>query len=293
MTDSIGFIGLGAIGTPMAGHVAKQFETIVWNRTATRARDFAGEHGCRVAESQADLVANAAVVMMCLPTSKEVDEVVRAAGDAWREGQLLIDTTSGDPTTARETAEWLAAKQVAYVDAPVSGGIAGANAGTLTVMLGGTDSDVARALPIVERFAGKTVHVGPVGAGHAVKAVNQALLAVSIEAAGEGLAALVKLGVSAKKALEVINASTGRSFTTEKHIPERVLTRTWPKTFRLALLDKDVGIAVEMLQETGVRSDVIRAVKEVLARARAAQGEDADHVELIREIEQSAGIRIE
>ncbi len=276
----------------MAAHLAKNFDTTVWNRTAARARDFAGEHGCRVAESPADLVANADVVFTCLPTSKEVDDVVRSAGGAWRDGQFLIDLTSGDPATARATGEWLAARGVAYVDAPVSGGIAGAEAGMLTVMLGGDNRHVERALSLVECFAGKCVHVGPVGAGHAVKAVNQALLAVSIEAAGEGLAALVKLGVSATKALEVINASTGRSFTTEKHIPERVLTRTWPKTFRLALLDKDVGIAVEMLEQAGVRADVIAATKRVLAKARRAQGEEADHVELIREIERESGVEI-
>jgi 3-hydroxyisobutyrate dehydrogenase len=292
MADAIGFIGLGAIGTPMAAHVARTFDTTVWNRTASRARQFGDKHGCRVADAVSDVVSSADVVITCLPTSQEVDEVVRAAAEAWRAGQLLVDTTSGDPITARATAGGLAAKGVDYVDAPVSGGIAGAEAGTLTVMVGGEESAVRRALPVVECFAGKTVYVGPVGAGHAVKAVNQALLAVSIATAGAGLAALVKLGVSPAKALDVINASTGRSFTTEKHIPERVLTREWPKTFRLALLDKDVGIAAAMLEQAGVRADVIVATKRLLAQARAALGDDADHVELIREIEREAGVEI-
>lgn len=289
---AVGFIGLGAIGRPMAAHVARRFETVVWNRTASKARAFAAEHGATAAASPADLVVAVDVVVTCLPTSAEVRQVVERAASAWRADQLLVDVTSGEPAASRATAAWLAERGVGFVDAPVSGGTSGAEQGTLTVMLGGEEPWVARARAVVEAFAAKVVHVGPVGTGHALKAINNALLAVSLQAAGEGLAALVKLGVPASTALEVINASSGRSNVTENLVPQRVVTRKWPRTFRLALLDKDIGIALRVLEETGVPHDAIGMAKRVFAAARVTLGEEADHVELIKAIERAAGVEI-
>ncbi|MBI3983172.1 MAG: NAD(P)-dependent oxidoreductase [Gemmatimonadetes bacterium] len=292
MSEGIGFIGLGAIGRPMARHLVKKFGAVVWNRTEQRARAFAAETGATIAPSAVELVRSADVVMTCLPTSREVREVVEATAPAWRSGQLLVDLTSGDPATSRDVAARLAAVGVGFVDAPVSGGTSGAEAGRLTVMLGGEARWVEQARPLVEAFAATIVHVGPVGTGHALKAVNNALLAVGIQAAGEGLAALVKLGVPAAKALEVINASSGRSNVTENLIPQRVVTRAWPRTFRLALLDKDLGIAVDVLRQTRVASEAIVMAKRVFGEARKELGEEADHVELIKVIERQAGVEI-
>ena len=292
MAPKVGFIGLGAIGRPMAVHVAKHFEAMVWNRTAERARSFAELTGAAATEDLAALASWADVMITCLPMSQDVWEVVERIDGAWRRGQLLVDCTSGDPATSRATAQWLAERGVAFVDAPVSGGTSGAEAAKLTVMLGGATDAVARAQEIVRAFAAKVVHVGPVGTGHALKALNNALLAVNIQASGEALAALVKLGVSGEKALEVINASSGRSNVTENLLAERVLSRAWPRTFRLALLDKDVGIALKVLQDTGVPHDAIGVAKRVYADGRAALGEEADHVELIRLIERAAGVEI-
>jgi len=292
MSQKVGFIGLGAIGRPMAVHIAGAFETRVWNRTVERAKSFAREQRVDVAGSPAELVSWSDVVITCLPTSADVDSVVRAEEVVWRDGQLLIDATSGDPAEARALAQWLAQRGVGFVDAPVSGGTVGAEAGKLTVMLGGEPDHVARATEVIEPYSGKIRHVGPVGAGDALKAINNALLAVNIVAAGEGLAALVKLGVKGDTALEVINSATGYSNVSINLIPERVLTRAWPRTFRLALLDKDLGVALKMLQDTGVPHDAIGVAKEAFGRAREALGEEADHVELIKEIEKVAGVEI-
>lgn len=292
MSSRVGFIGLGAIGRPMAVHVADRFETAVWNRTASRAQEFMEATGAAVMPDVPALVAWADVVITCLPTSTEVETVLAPAHGDWREGQLLVDCTSGDPATSRALAEDLATKGVDFVDAPVSGGTSGAEAGTLTVMLGGGERAVVHARTIVEAFGSKVVHVGPVGAGHALKAANNALLAVNIQAAGEVLAGLVKSGVSPARALEVINASSGRSNVTENLIGERVLSRAWPRTFRLALLDKDVGIALKMLQDAGVPHEAIAVTKQAFVDGRSALGEEADHVELIREIERRAGVEI-
>jgi len=290
--QSVGFIGLGAIGRPMATHVAHTFDTVVWNRTISRAHEFASEHDARVVDSAAAVVAAVDAVITCLPTSAQVLEVVESAGPAWRSGQVLIDATSGDPTGSQKVASFLQERGVGFVDAPVSGGTSGAEAGALTVMLGGEEPWIAQARGIVQCYSGKVEHVGPVGAAHALKAVNNALLAVNILAAGEGLAALVKLGVKADVALEVINASSGRSNVTENLFPERVVSRAWPRTFRLALLDKDVGVALQVLEDNGVPASAIAVTKEAFARARKALGEEADHVELVKEIEREAGVEI-
>lgn len=292
MSDRVGFIGLGAIGTPMARHVAQAFETVVWNRTAGKAARFAQAHGARAAKDVAALVGDCDVVITCLPTSREVAEIIAVAHGAWRKGQLLIDATSGDPAGSRRNAAALAEHGAEFVDAPVSGGTSGAEQGTLTVMLGGADAAVERARRYVQPYARKVEHVGPVGAGHALKAINNALLALNIVAAGEGLAALVKLGVPGQRAVDVINASSGRSNVTENLIPERVITRAWPRTFSAALLDKDLGVALAVLEDAGVISELYPAVKRFYAEARKALEPAADHVEVVKRVEIAAGVEI-
>ena len=289
---NVGFVGLGALGTPMAVHVAKAFPTTVWNRTPARAEAFASAHAVTVAPDVASLVRAVDTVITCLPVSADVASVIAAAGDAWRDGQLVVDCTSGDPAGSRANAATLAARGVGFVDAPVSGGTSGAEKGTLTVMLGGAEPWLGRAREAVAPFAGKVVAVGPVGCGHALKAINNALLAVNVIAAGEGLAALVKLGGPAARAVEVINASSGRSNVTEHLIPERVLTGAWPRTFSLALLDKDVGVALAVLEDAGVESAMYPVVQRALAEARKHLDPAADHVEMIRDIEGRAGVTI-
>jgi 3-hydroxyisobutyrate dehydrogenase len=174
----------------------------------------------------------------------------------------------------------------------VSGGTRGAEGGTLTIMVGADEPTFERARPVLALMGSRIVHVGPIGAGDALKAVNNAFLAVNILAVGEGLAALVKAGVPARTALEVINGSSGRSFVSETLVPERVLTGAWPRTFRLALLDKDVGIARELLRETGVDAPLLDLAGELFDRARVALGEAADHLEAIRLIESQASVEI-
>jgi len=292
VTERVGFIGLGAIGTPMARHVAGAFSVVVWNRTRAKATAFAAAHGAEAASTPRDVVSRCEVVITCLPTSREVAEVIAAAGDAWGTNHLLIDATSGDPVGSRGNAATLAKRGAAFVDAPVSGGTSGAEKGTLTVMLGGEAGPVERARRYVQPYAGKIEHVGPVGAGHALKAINNALLALNIVAAGEGLAALVKLGVPAKRAVDVINASSGRSNVTENLIPERVITRAWPRTFSAALLDKDLGVALAVLEDAGVSSEIYPAVKRFYAAARQVLDAGADHVEVVKRIEAAAGTEI-
>ncbi len=292
----VAFLGLGAIGEPMARHLARDpFQLTVWNRTREKAESFAAEVNAVAAASPADAVRDADVVITCLPSSREVEALVEGSeglAAAMRHGALFIDCTSGDPATSRSIAAHLESKGIDFIDAPVSGGVKGAVAGTLTVMCGADAATLDRARPVLEAFGKRIVHCGPVGAGDAVKAMNQALLAIHIWSAGEALASLAKLGVDTSVALDVINGSSGRSNASENLFTERVIGRAFPRTFKLALLDKDVGIAADIARQEGVASPFVDLAARLFGEAHAELGEAADHVEAVKVIERRAGVRI-
>ena len=179
------------------------------------------------------------------------------------------------------------------MDAPVSGGVVGAKAGSLTVMCGGDEAVLERVRPALETFGKKLVLCGPVGSGHAVKAVSNALLAVDVWSTAEALAALKRLGVRSDIALDVINASAGRSNASQNLFPDRVLTRAFPRTFRLALLDKDIGIAMKLAAESGTPTPLIDLAAKLIHEAHLELGEEADHVEAAKVVEQRAQVIIE
>jgi 3-hydroxyisobutyrate dehydrogenase len=291
----VAFLGLGAIGAPIAARFAARDDLTVWNRTAQRAEAFAREHRARVAATPREAAAGAEVLITCLPTSAEVEGVLfgpDGAAPALARGALVVDSTSGDPAASRRIAERLAAQGVEFVDAPVSGGPPLAAAGELTVMLGGSAEAVRRAEPVVGAYGKKVVHLGPVGSGHAVKAVNNALLAANILAASEGITALVKAGIAPRLAVETINASSGASFATQRLVPDRVLTGAYPPLFRHALLDKDCGIALDLVRAMGVEGPVLEAVKARMAALRAELGETADYMDPFARAERSAGVAL-
>ncbi len=293
MSVSVAFLGLGAIGTPMARHLAiPEFSLAVWNRTAAKAQAFAAAHQARAAASPADAVRGASFVVTCLPTSKAVETLLDGpdgllAGLA--AGTLVVDCTSGDPATSQRIAARLAERGIGFIDAPVSGGVIGAENGKLTIMVGGDAALLARAMPVLKAMGEKIVHCGAVGAGDALKAVNNAMLAVHIWSVAEGLLALSRAGVKPEVALDVINASSGRSNSSMNLFPERVLTRAFPRTFRLALLDKDVMIAAQVARDEKVPSPLIQMTAELFRAAHQALGEEADHVEAVKYLEQMAG----
>ena len=281
----------------MAHHLARGGDELaVWNRSPGRAASFVAEHpGVRHATTPADAADGCEVVITCLPTSREVASLLDGADGllgAMRANSVLVDCTSGDPAVSRTIASRLEKKDVDFMDAPVSGGVIGAERGKLTIMVGGDPDDLERVRPVLAKFGEKIVHCGPIGAGHALKAVNQYLLGVHIWSLAEGLAVLARSGVSAATALDVINASSGRSNVSQNLFPERVLTRAFPRTFRLALLDKDVAIAAESAREHGIPTPVLNLTAELMRTAHAILGEEADHVEATRVVEQWAQLEI-
>ncbi len=298
MPLSVAFLGLGAIGAPMAGHLARSGHQLsIWNRTATKASDSAAARaGARVASSPADAVRGADIVITCLPQSSDVAELLaaddHAMRDAMRPGVLMVDCTSGDPESSRRIAHELAARGIGFIDAPVSGGVAGADSGTLTVMVGGDAEALERARPALDCFAGKIVHCGEIGAGHALKAVNNALLALHIWSTAEGLVAAMKAGVAPQVALDVINASSGRSNASMNLFPDRVLTGAFPRTFRLALLDKDAGIAAAMARSQKFPSPALQLAADLMRMAHLELGDEVDHVEVVKLVERWAGVEL-
>ncbi|HVF39617.1 MAG TPA: NAD(P)-dependent oxidoreductase [Gemmatimonadaceae bacterium] len=291
----VAFLGLGAIGAPMAEHLAKApFKLTVWNRSGEKARAFALKHRVTAAATPQDAVRDAEVIVTCLPSSREVKEVIMRDDvvAAISHGATHVDCTSGDPATSRQIARSLDQHGIQFIDAPVSGGVKGAVAGNLTIMCGGSEADIQRVRAVLSAFGEKIVRCGEIGTGDAVKAMNQALLAIHIWSAGEALAALAKLGVDASVALDVINGSSGRSNSSQNLFPERVLGRAFPRTFKLALLDKDVAIAAGVASDAGVEAPFIELAANLFADAHQLLGEEADHVEAVKVIESKAGVVI-
>jgi 3-hydroxyisobutyrate dehydrogenase len=298
MTLSVAFLGLGAIGAPMAAHLARSGHTVtIWNRTTARAlTSAAASAGAAVADSAVAAVAAADIVITCFPQSSDVASLLSADDGAvvraFRSGALLVDCTSGDPETSTRIAADLHARGVGFIDAPVSGGVVGAEAGTLTVMVGGNVDALERARPVLMTFAGKIVHCGDVGTGHALKAVNNALLALHVWSTAEGLATAMKAGVSPRVALDVINASSGRSNASMNLFPDRVLTGAFPRTFRLALLDKDAGIAADMARKQKSPAPTLQLAADLMRIAHLELGDEADHVEAVRLVERWMGVEL-
>ena len=291
----LGFAGLGAIGQPMAKRLVANHDLTVWNRTGSVAEGFAATHGVAMASTPRELAEGSEVLLTCLPSSREVvalPEGSEGLEAGLQPGTLVIDCTSGDPERSRQIAGRLRERGAAFVDAPVSGGVVGAEAGTLTAMVGADSDTFDRARTVLDEFCRTIIHVGPIGAGHALKAVSNAILASNIIAVGEGMTAAVKAGVPAATALEVLNASNSRSFASMELVPQRALTRAWPKTFKLALLDKDVRNALAVIDDAGLEARLLRTVSTLLNEARVVLGEEADHVEVVKISEAESGVEL-
>lgn len=277
----IGFIGLGAMGFPMARHLAKEHEVLVWNRTAEKAERHAREHGTTVANDLAEC-ASAEVIITMLPTSAEVDEIVDRLLPDVREGTLWIDATSGDPNVSRETAKRLAAKGVAFVDAPVTGAIVGAENATLTIMMGGSEEDVARAKEIL-RVNGKTlIHVGAIGAGHAIKVLTNSIMGATVWITSECMLLAKQLGIDIKTALEVTNAGSGRSNASENLLPMRLRDHQWPLVFKLAHHDKDIRIAASLAHQQHASTPMLALTQQLYSGALHQLEEGADYIEVAK-----------
>ncbi|GGG22494.1 hypothetical protein GCM10010964_08320 [Caldovatus sediminis] len=286
----IGFVGIGNMGWPMAANLVRAgFEVAVCDVAPGRAERFAAEVGGRAAASAAEAARGAECVVTIVPTSAEVAAAVAAMGDALAPGALLIDMTSGQPGKTREIAASLAPRGVAMVDCPVSGGVPRARTGELAIMAGGAEADLDRAEPVL-RAMGTSIHrCGPIGAGQAMKALNNLVSAGGFLIGVEALLIGQKFGLDPQKMVDVLNASTGMNNSTQKKFAQYVLSRRFDAGFTLDLMVKDLSIALEVGRETATPTPFAALCREMWASALAALGPGQDHTAMAKLSEQLAG----
>ena len=293
--ERIGFVGIGTMGTPMARCVAAKGATLVlYDADTARAAQVAGELGASTADSPALLGRGCDVVVTMLPTGQIVRDVVlgpEGVASTLAPGSTIIDMSSSDPTGTVELGRALAPGGIALIDAPVSGGPSGAAAGTLSIMIGGDDeAAIERCRPILEAMGQRLTRTGKLGSGHATKALNNFLAATSITAMSEALVIGRRFGLDPATLLEVVNASTGASLSSQTLFPSQVLTRKFALGFSLALMAKDVGLAAGLAETLGVEAPLCRDVAAAWAAARDALGGGADFTEMARHVEVVNGL---
>ncbi|MEO3870444.1 2-hydroxy-3-oxopropionate reductase [Nonomuraea sp. B12E4] len=288
---SIAFIGLGIMGSPMAVHLVKAGHSVTgYNRSPAKARPLA-EAGGRVAGSIAEAVRGAEVVALMVPDSPDVRDVL--TGDAGvfahaAPGTLIIDFSSIRPDVTRELAEEAAKHGLRHLDAPVSGGEAGARNAALSIMVGGGSDDFEAARPIFDAVGRTVVHVGPSGAGQTVKAANQLIVAANIEALAEAVVFLRAYGVDLEAALEVLGGGlAGSAVLTQKRA--NMLNHSFEPGFRIELHHKDMGIVTSAAREAGVVLPLGALVAQLVAAANAAGDGGLDHSALLRGVERLSG----
>ncbi|MCC7461048.1 MAG: NAD(P)-dependent oxidoreductase [Gammaproteobacteria bacterium] len=257
-----GFIGLGAMGAPMARNLARAgLLHRVWNRTAERAAALAADTGCRVSPTPADLARDCEAVMLCVSADADVAEVVAALEPTLRPGMLVIDHSTVGAATARTLGTRLAARGVDFLDAPVSGGVEGARQGTLAVMVGGSAAAFERARPLLGTVGRTLTRFGPLGAGQTAKATNQIIVAGLIRAIGEALAFARAGGLDLDKVVETLGGGAAASWYLAHRGPF-MARGEYPAGFRVRLHAKDLRICREMAREHGV---VLPVIEETLS----------------------------
>ena len=290
MTQSVAFIGLGAMGYRMAAHLPKHFEKVyVWNRNFSKAEQHATEYGTTAVELAQAVQAD--VIFSCLPTSADVEALID--GVEIKSGAIWIDCTSGVPDAARRLAEKLKVQNVDFLDAPVSGQTIGAENATLTVMVGGDVSAFERTYSAMAAVGKLIQHVGDSGAGFAVKAINNMLLAVNLWSVAEGFSTLKAHGVNLNAALNCINASSGKSLVTENIFPQRVLSREFPCTFALPLLAKDTGIALDLVHDAKLPAPILALTQSLIQAASLTAEANSDFSAAVKLYESWSKITLE
>lgn len=247
-----GVIGLGAMGEPMAGHLASEgLLAMVWNRSTGKAEQFSRETGIRMAASPEQLAAECNVILTCVSADADLLDVIGQILPGIRPGDVVCDFSTVAPATARQVAASLAELGAGFVDAPVSGGVEGARRGTLSVMAGGESANISRIMPVLEAVSGTVTHMGPVGSGQATKAVNQVIVAGTAEAVCEALALAEKLNLPSQRLLSVVNAGAAGSWFLQ-HRGQTMLDNEFDVGFKLSLLLKDLLICRELAQDLDI-----------------------------------------
>jgi 3-hydroxyisobutyrate dehydrogenase len=286
----IGFVGLGQMGLPMARRLADRGHRVLGFDVATGTAELLAGSGVELAPDLSNLGRRCRAVILMLPGSDIVELVLTGSGllGALEPGSLVIDMSSSEPRRTRELAVLATSRGIDLVDAPVSGGVTGAQRGTLTAMVGGARQAVNRAQPVLGVLAARVVHAGEVGSGHAVKALNNLMSATHLLATSEALLAGRAFGLDVATILDIVNGSSGRSGSTDNKWPNFILPQTYDSGFNLRLMLKDMRIALELAHEAGVPAALSEASVQLWATAADELDPAADHTEIARWIEARA-----
>jgi 3-hydroxyisobutyrate dehydrogenase-like beta-hydroxyacid dehydrogenase len=293
---TVGFVGLGAMGAVQAGRLLDASHPLAVFDARPEPVARLAARGARACASVAEVAAGAETVLVSLPTPEVVREVVSGGGGLLSGGKMrtFVDLSTTGSRTARELGAELAARGVSYLDAPVSGGVAGAEAGTLAVYAAGSTEAFERCRPLLECFAGTILRVGDEpGQGQVAKLLNNLLSASAMAITAEALTVGVKAGLEPSALLEAFNAGSGRNTATAAKFPQQVLNRRFGSGFRLELMVKDVRLALEEAAAQGVPMRLGAEVGQLWELAAAESAEGADHTEVVRHFERLAGVTVE
>jgi len=288
-TATVAFVGLGNMGAPMAGRLLEAGHRVIGFDLSEKAVQRFTEHGGVAADSAAAAASDADVTILMLPSSAVVESVLDdGLAAVLRPGAVVVDMSSSEPMRTRALARRIADERgVDLIDAPVSGGVKGAVNGTLTIMVGGAPSVVSAALPILE-LLGRPVRVGDIGAGHALKALNNLLSATHLMVTSEAILVGERFGLDPEVMLTVINGSSGRSGSTENKWPNFIVPKTYDSGFALNLMLKDMRIATDLARQLGRPSLLGEHAVALWSQASETLDSAADHTEIARWVEESA-----
>ena len=280
----LAFLGLGAMGFPMAGHLASAgYHVAVYNRSTEKANRWAGSYDGTACESIGEAVRGAEIVMACVGDDNDVRQVCLEAFDAMDPGTLFVDHTTASALVAQEMASAGAEKSIGFVDAPVSGGQAGAENGQLTIMCGGTPHDYQRAEPVMQAYAKAITHMGDVGAGQATKMVNQVAIAGLVQGLSEALSLGRSQGLDMKKALGAISQGAAGSWQMSNR-GETMLDDRFDFGFAVDWMRKDLAICLAAAQEAGLDLSVTKIVDGYYAEVQGMGGGRWDTSSLIKRL---------
>jgi 3-hydroxyisobutyrate dehydrogenase len=276
---TIAFLGLGTMGSAMAANLARAgFAVVAWNRTAGRAPELA-DLGVRMAGTPADAVADAEIAVVCVSDTPDVEAVLFGQDgvvSGARPGTLIVDCSTIAPSGSWDFAARLRERGLAMVDAPVSGGSEGAQKATLTIFVGGDADDVERARPVLEAMGKTITHVGPIGAGQAVKAVNQVILAGTYLGVAEGIVLAIRAGLDVEQVVGALGGGAAQSWVLANR-SGRMIENDYPLGFKVALHRKDLGIALELAAQLGA-SLPVSALAAQLESGLIAKGHGEDDI---------------
>ncbi len=284
----IGFIGLGAMGQPMSSRLLEAgFQVVGYDVRPESLKPFV-QKGGEAASSAKEVAVKCRKVITIVPNSDAVDQVVfgpQGLLEGVQKGDILIEMTSAYPPSTLKVNQALKAKGVFMIDAPVSGGVIGAVAGTLSIMVGGEESIFQSCKPILSVMGKNLFYMGGISSGHAMKAINNFLSATTLAATSEAIILAEKVGLSPQRVVEVMQVSTGRSYSTELKVPKFVLPRTFNSGFAMDLMYKDIDTVTRMAKEYKVPMFVANTVQQMYGYAMAQGGGKGDHTAIFSYLE--------